>query len=348
MEEKISIYKECLLENVKCFLDKASEKQTDIAKACDLSSATISNYKNGNTVPQIEFLLYLYQKYQISMNDFFSRKMTYEEIVSAKERGEGQAYLNDDFALRKFVGIYQIYYFYNGYSDDGFISHVDQMLNYGILQILDVNGEQKDSLQVRAIMGLGEKRQAEKQKYNLEGQNRKQQEDVFNRYDEKHVYKGTFSATPNHLVLDLECSDVDCARILFLNPRVMRRKEYVGGLGTMNSISRAQYIPCIQLVGLSRINLTDVSPEEIAEFLYINGSAPMVCDLTELENFIREIYNNSELELSAEEKNMLISNRIRNFVYKQTKNNYLRVGKVKKRDEEWYRMIKPYMKREKI
>lgn len=339
----IEYYKKCISDNAAVFLEKMDISQNELSKRLDCSAATISKIKNKKAPPNLALLLYLFDKYHISLDEFVTQRMDLFDMVveEPKEDGEVKGYEE----LKKYLGIYQVYYFYNGYIENEQAGNIDRSLNYGVLQIFNGKDAKKNTLSLRAVMGLKDKRDAEHIKRELSGQIREKQDEFFDNLQIKHAYLGTFFIAPNHIVINMECEEADHARILLPRPKVMQRQDYSGGLGTLNSISKVEYSPCIQYVALSRADLDRVSPEEIAEYLYMKDSKKMVYDLRELENFIKRIFREEELQLSKEEKNMLVNKRIEGFVEKQIKSEFLRVSRVMNRDNEWYQMIKPYIKK---
>ena len=160
----------------------------------------------------------------------------------------------------------------------------------------------------------------------------------------KHLYLGDIEFSDDHIFVSLEHKSNDRVLIAMRRPK-SNKPAFLGGLGTINSISRGVYKnPVVQLIGFSRYSL-DISSEDIHEQLIFN--TPHIDendDVDELINTFNNLYNNEEstsFKLDDIQKKILIKSNVERIVIRSLVKNIMRYGKVTWEDDnDWYHIIK--------
>lgn len=309
------------VDNLKLLASKYSQK--DVAVKTGFSGSSVNNYISGANEPSISFLIALKEAFDINVNDFlFGNYETKESEMSDK-----------------FVGNYIVYY-YNNTSYKGEVhNNITNTLNYGVLSIYFDDGRnlkscatflknKKDAIKLLAEVGK------------VEDSNK--MIDLHKNYN--NFYIGSLHSNVQNMFIQLTNNvNGDESFLIFNNPPTMI--NYIGGIGTVNSVSRGrEQNPCVQYILISK-NLIDRSDGEIYSCLQLD--LPVV-ELTfqtkELINLIKRLYLDKDKlidNLTEVQKENLVENNIKYMLSEIVDANMFRFAKVSNReDDKLYRILR--------
>jgi len=312
--------------NLKKLAEIYSQKK--IAEDTKVSPASINNYINKDSEPSIYFLMGLKQAYGINIDDFLFKPL------DSKQRAE---HLPDGY--ERFLGNYMLYHYDTSASKGQASTYAKNTLNYGVVSIYVGSGEE---LKVKSVF-ISNRLEAENILKNLN--NMTNLNDVIDFYDKqgKYMYEGDFSFTNTQLFLSLVNNEKsDKSLLIFNNPPSV--KEYIGGIGTVNTVSRGrEHMPCIQYLLITR-DILSVPDGEIYNLLALDEpDIDLSVEADELIKLFRTLYKESELSntLTEEHKKTLIEHSLENLLNESLEANAFRFAKVSSVDDDnYYRIIK--------
>ena len=326
--------------NLRKLIERNDLTQRELADQVGVAAATMSDYCKGRRLPTVEFLVELKKRYDISIDEFLTRNIP---------AGDSSFCETDDHALttyRKYCGIYFVYYFDTSKlkGRDSLIPR-DSLL-YGILCIYETRpliGRSRFSC--AAIMGIHDRDNAATVKAKLEGMDKLSQvpEYIGREYDNT-AYYGDFEMSQEHAFISMTHANTDKALLIF--HRVdNNKKNYTGGIGTINSISKGrERMPVIQFMGISRHALS-LSAEEIHHRLLLNY--PTFKAETETEEMIRTFKTLYVTEgepnhgFSDYQKSVVVQSTLERYIRRSLERNMFRYGKISEQDDDdWYHSIK--------
>lgn len=312
--------------------------QAELGKQIGISQSAISKMKNESSHPSIHLILFLLKKYHLTLEVLKDHELSAEELssyfqVSAPRRKNHEG--------DKYVGSYFLYYFNNG-NDMGKEEKEENLLNYGLIYVYGSRSDTEVELDVQAMIGIQSLDTLDLFKKDLDQMAPDKQKCEFERIAlPGHSYKGKLNLSPSRkdfLSMNLEGS-TDSVQILLLRPTLEEERVYIGGLGTINSISRKEYQPCIQLVALSRNRLFPISPEEIAHHLYMKQPDISTMTVQDIFHFINRLYKTRDF--NEEQLSTIIASYLKGQLEHEIRNRQMRFHQISG-DREWYEMIKPY------
>lgn len=319
--------------NLKKLSQKYSQKQ--IAEDTLMSPASITNYVNQTSEPSMFFLMQLKKVYNISIDDFLFKDLTFEDVKVDKPS-------NTD----RFVGNYIVYYYetspYKGSSN----IFTKNALNYGVISMFKDGALGADNKLTTYAQFLLNRKDAEDLVNTLnESKNTKQIKRYYENLTDK--YEGSIKVSNSHIFLSLKNNDKDDECFMILN-NPPSHKTYIGGMATVNSIARGrEHMPCVQYAIISQhiLNITD---GEIYNLLALN--VPEINVDLEVEHFIKlfkSLYinaNNTSLNLNEYQKKRIIEESFKNILEEIIDNNLFRFAKISDmEDDKYYRIIKEEM-----
>ena len=311
--------------NLKKLAEQYSQKK--IAEDTNVSPASINNYINKDSEPSIYFLMQLKNAYGINIDDFLFRPM---------EQREKSINLPNDY--ERFVGNYMFYHYDTSPSKGSASTYANNTLNYGVCTIY-VSG---DELKTKTIF-LSKRKEAEELHEKLNKMESLDMVlDVFNAQG-KHMYEGDFSYTSTQLFLSLTNNEKnDRTLLIFNNPPSI--KEYIGGIGTVNTVSRGrEHMPCVQFILMTR-DILSISDGEIYNILALGDTeVNLSVETDELIKLFKTLYEDNEFanSLSEDHKKNLVENTLGNLLGETIEANMFRFAKVSSIDDDnYYRMIK--------
>ena len=312
--------------NLKLYLKENSITQTNFAKSLGVSVASISNYLSGVSEPTLSFLLKLKMVYNVTLDSF----LTLPQNIEVKQSLESQN-------LTRFVGNYLIYY----YDSSSYIGRATNsqknIIKYGVVSILP-SGNALTSY--GCFLNSIEK--AKELKNDLDSN--KENANIYHVFL-KHtdiVYTGRTETSSTQIFIFLKSFN-DSALLIFNNPP--SNKQYIGGLGTANSVARGrEHMPCIQYILLAR-NPINLPEGEIYNHLALDVADISVHSETEklIELFKNLYLKSSENTMKLEEyqKKKIMEDALENIVADNIDTNIFRFGKISARDDDsFYNVIK--------
>lgn len=319
--------------NLRFLMQKHDFNQKQLSEKTGISPATINNYVNKNTEPSLRFLLWIKKLFKVSIDDLFEKDL--EKLAEVKFNTP----ISINSRVEKYLDSY-ILYFYNSSEYKGKVSSYSKTtLKYGVLSlVLD-----KTTGKVNAISSFIKTRdEAEEAKLKLEGLiHISDIEEVHNSIGVK--YSGFIEVSDTKLFIYLKNQeDNDHALIILNNPP--SNKKYIGGLGTVNSVSRGrEKMPCVQFIIVSK-NILKIPDGEIYNLLSLGVSDINVEKETEqLISLFKNLYVNADLkdDLSDFQKKKILENSLTNVFLELMDANMFRFAKVSNmEDDDYYRIIK--------
>lgn len=319
--------------NLKFLMQRDSINQKQLSSKTGISAATINNYVSKNSEPSLKFLLWIKKIFNVDIDAMFESDL--EKIAESKTISINPA----NARMEKYLDSY-ILYFYNSSEYKGKVSSYSKTtLKYGVLSLVLDNSTGK----VSAIASFIKTRdEAEEAKLKLEGLTHIQ--DIHNVHDSIGVkYLGNIDISDTQLFIYLKNDEQNDQSLIILN-NPPSNKKYIGGLGTVNSISRGrEHMPCVQFIIVSK-NILKIPDGEIYNLLSLGVSDVNVEKETEqLISLFKNLYVNVDLkdDLSDFQKKKILENSLTNIFSELVDANLFRFAKVSNmEDDDYYRIIK--------
>ncbi|MBQ7432858.1 MAG: helix-turn-helix transcriptional regulator [Lachnospiraceae bacterium] len=338
------------IHNFKNFIKKEHLTQKQLAMKIGVLDSTISNC--NHKLPSLDFLLKLKRCFpDISLDTFLFGEISPESSF--------EIYPETSFSiesLEKFFGIYYLYYVDTSKK----ISSKEQdstdfMLKTGLLYVyhdpLIGNVEKATCL---AVFGLKRRDEAEEIREKIAQFQSLSGVLDFVRFSYPYnLYTGTFSLSQTHIFISLkqDHDNKDNSLIVLHRPE-LKKPQYIGGLGTINSASSGRPSdPVVQLIGLSRekLYLTDEEVKKLLQF-----SPPNINfndEAAEILTLVQKLYekkstlpdkHTSENDTVVLQKYLpdIIESRLGLLLTKNIESNVLCYGKVHNTmDNAWYHAL---------
>lgn len=312
--------------NLKNILKSNNITQTQFAKSLSVSNASISNYLSGQSEPTLSFLLKLKSAYDISLDNFLT--------VATSQKIE-QSLENQN--MSRFIGNYILYY-YDSSSYIGRATNTQKnMMKYGVISIVPSGSSLtsygcflKDYDKAKQLKSELDNSDSAISKY-----------ETFLKFSD-FVYTGLVETSSTQIFIFLKSFN-DQSLIILNNPP--SNKNYIGGLGTVNSVSRGrEHMPCIQFLLLSR-KVLDLPEGELYNLLTLDIVDINVHNETEkLLDLFKNLYlntNESILKLEEFQKKKIFEDSLENIVADCVESNIFRFAKISAReDDHYYNLIK--------
>lgn len=303
--------------------------QKDIAEKTGFSPSSIANYLTGKSQPSALFLLQLKRAYKIDIDQFLTTEIDKENLINKK-----------NYSYNKFLGNYIVYY-YNSSAYKGKVGTYNyDILTFGIITISDdIDYTTPKGIRANGLFMLTRK-DAEEYLNTLNSFN-----GDINKINEfysqfSNAYWGNLEQNETQLFISLKNNNDKCMIILNNPPSV---KKYIGGLGTVNSISRGrEHVPCIQYILFSSIAF-NIPDGEIYNLLSLGVSEVNIKnEMNELIELIKNLYlNPSHSGLNEYQQKRVIEDSIQNIITSAIDANMFRFAKVSNmEDDNYYRLIK--------
>ena len=312
--------------NLKKLAEMYSQKK--IAEDTKVSPASINNYINKDSEPSIYFLMALKQAYGINIDDFL-----FKPLAGAKKQE------TIDETQERFIGNYMIYH-YDTSAYKGRVSNfAKNTMSYGVLSIFE---DSDDGLIVKSLFKTN-RREAEKLLNKINAFENKQELIDFYTTQEKYKYEGHLVYSNTQLFMYLANYDKnDRSLMIFNNPP--STKDYIGGIGTINSVSRGrEHMPCIQYILITR-NILSIPDGEIYNLLALDDpDINLDVETNELIKLFKTLYGDNDFanSLSEDNKRLLIKDSISNMMADSLEANAFRYAKISSIDDDkYYRIIK--------
>ena len=315
------------LSNLKFLTDMYTQKV--VAEKTGFSTSSIANYLSGKSMPSALFLLKLKKAFKIDIDHFLTLPLD-------------KTNFNADHKLSytKFFGNYIVYY-YNSSAYKGKIgSYNYDILTFGIISVFDdIDYTSPKGVKANGLFMLSRK-DAEDflQQLNSYNGDVEKINDFYSKFS--NHYWGNLSQNDSQVFVNLKNNNDQCMIILNNPPST---KKYIGGLGTVNSISRGrEHVPCIQYIIMSQ-EVWELSEGEIYNMLSLGVPELNVKnETTELLELIKTLYlSQSPTGLNESQRQRIIEDSIANIISNQIDANMFRFAKVTNmEDDNYYRLIK--------
>ncbi len=306
-------------ENLKELAKQTS--QNELAKKTGFSSASVSGYISGKSEPSLKFLIALKENYNIDIDSFITQKNTVSNSTTVSTV--------DD----KFIGNYMVYY-YDSSVYKGKASNLSRnTLRYGIISIFKQGGE----IKVLASL-IKNKESAILLKEKLEES--RDVNEILEIYSKEDAYTGKIETTNTQVFIYIKNSiNNDQGLIILNNPP--SNKTYIGGLGTVNSVSRGrEHMPCVQFMIVSRYVL-QIPDGEIYNLLALGMAEINVKNETEqIYKLFQNLSANAD-SLTEYQRLKIFEDSLSNTLLDLIDANMFRFAKVSgMEDDNYYRIIR--------
>ena len=309
MEEERVLFRN----NLENFLKTNNLTQNQIAKSLGVSNASISNYLKGNSEPTLSFFYKLKKTFNLDV-DYFFTDLTKQSVQKAKP-----------LDISRFSGNYLLYFYDSGSYIGSVKGKTKNPLKFGILSILDDGG-----LKTKALFFKEEKTAIETKQY-LDKSSKLEVLSFYN--SNESSYEGECDISATQVFIKLKSFN-DNTLIILNNPP--SNKIYIGGLGTVNSVSRGrEHMPCIQFILVSK-NLLNLSEGEIYNLLSVDvPNINLHFESEKLIELFKSLYieNNS---LEEYQKKKIFENSLENAISSAIEANVFRYAKVSGREDDYY------------
>lgn len=316
--------------NLKYLMEQNNISQRNLAKLTGVSVATVHNYLSG-LMPSVNFLIKIKELYGIGLDEIIYKNISNANILNG-------SYLS--LNLKKFCGTF-IAYFYDSSEYKGKVSNLSKnTLRYAVISFLP---NEKTSELTAIANFFKSKDDAENFKNSIENENLNSNKIKAHESTEQ-CYKGKLEASLTQIFIYLKSDELNDHCLIILN-NPPSNKNYIGGLGTANSVSRGrEHMPCLQFMLISK-RILNIPDGEMYNMLSLGLSDVNVeTQAEQLLNLFKNLYINSvnlSEELSEFQKRKIFENSLNNILEDLIDANLFRFAKVSNReDDDYYRIIK--------
>lgn len=310
-------------ENLKELTKQYSQKY--IAEKTNFSQSSINNYLSKASEPSIQFLVALKDAFGVNVDEFLFSEFKLELQVS----------------FDKYIGNYIIYYYNNDSYKGEVHTNLKNTLNYGVLSIFKERELDKDVIVLSTFM----KDRMSAIKILKSCNNAKSSKEIVEIYNKiENIYKGNINLSEQSIFFELKNKENnDQSYIILNNPPT--KSNYIGGVGTVNSISRGrEHNPCIQFIIISK-RLLDVPDGKLYECLKFDDYSVNLSDnIKDVIDLFKRLYvekNEISAELTDNQKQALVRNKLEYHFNEVLEANAFRFAKVSnKEDDAIYELIK--------
>ncbi|MBO1306303.1 hypothetical protein JZO70_09035 [Enterococcus sp. 669A] len=302
-----------------------NENLDTIAKELEVSKSKVHNWKQEKSLPTIGDLK--------KVSDLSGKNLKFNDLLLSKL---AEAYLPEDHQLDQYTGSFYMYYYDSNSAADK--TNEKRDLRCGMAFVYKENNK----LRVDALMGIMESNLSDfRPKENYEDF-MSEAKRFANDYNLSGRYEGNVEITKSEIYINLYFGNHDQAKIILPNPpNIKEKKSYIGGLGTINSVSEGVlHEPCIGFIGLSRFRLEAFEASRHLIFKKNNINLRNEGErIVELLDYLNSIGENSLL--GKDEKTIIVTSSLEKIVEGWLEKHIYTYGKVdKERDGNWYLMVK--------
>ncbi len=338
--------------NLKILIKQHNLTQKELASKVGYCEAAICRYFRGNQFPPIDFLFKLKKLFDISIDDFISRKII-EPVQETDPLEEEKRRLQEIVELdlyRKYCGNYIVYYLdTSNYKGRDYNTPAESLV-YGIINIHEVKTNlNKAEFESIAVLGIDSRKEAEKLKEKLDSFTSIEDitDFIHNSNDkpfQNNIYTGDFEFGAKHAYITLKHSNIDKALIVLYRVET-NKKLFNGGLGVINSGSKGrEKMPTAQFMAFSRYPVS-LSAEEIHHELLLTYPTFKANDeIKELIAMFKNTFlspDSATNNLSDYQKELMLKVYLEDKIKKIISKNMDRYAKVSERDDSsWYHLLK--------
>ncbi len=339
--------------------------QAKMADLTGVAEPTMANYLKGERLPGIDFFVNLCAMPSVRkkgiflrIDDFLSNTFDPERAQKAKTTVNEE--LPDEIDHNDFVGVYICYFYDQSKAVHDRHSKADRELRLGLLTVYNdyncVTGEKK----MKVFASFYKEKELQKAtelkkslvavfKNNATVADRNEALFAFYASLGEGVYEGEVLFSNQHAFVHLNSGLYkDNALIILYLPQKRSDCDYLGGLGSIASISRgSMHMPSAQKIIVSRYEL-GCSFEEISDHLSMT-SAPVsqTQEAMDLAEICKKLYDKEAPMaglLDESDKTAIIETRLNQLVRNYIEKNVCCVGSVsEEEDKTVYSLIKRYV-----
>ena len=342
MDEKMKPIAKNIASNLKRLIAQNKTTQKKLADKLDVAPASMTEYCNGRALPSVRFFVLLKELYNINIDEFL---MTGAPASNDEASSDARPASETLSTYEKYCGLYIVYYFDTGRYKGRDTQSPKESVTFGLLYIYkSMSSLGIPEYKCAALLGIKDREGAETLRTAMEGYKTDEVINVMDGYESGSFYHGSLEMSQDHVFINLEHGKTDKAYLIV--HRVENNKgNYIGGIGTVNSISKGrERAPVVQYMGLSR-NKLSMSVEEIHHCLLLG--TPNVNAEAETEELIRTfkaLYmdpGETLNEFTEYQKTVMVRSMLERYIRKSLERNMFRYGKVSVNDDdEWYQAIK--------
>lgn len=328
--------------NLKRLIAQNKTTQKKLAELLDVAPASMTEYCNGRAVPSIRFFVLLKELYNINIDEFL---MTGAPASNAEDSSNVRPLPENLSTYEKYCGLYVVYYFDTGRYKGRDTQTPKESVTFGLLFIYkSMSSLGIPEYKCAALLGLKDREEAEKCRTALDNAMTDSVINSMKNHETGNFYQGSLEMSQDHVFINLEHAKTDKAYLIV--HRVENNKGcYIGGIGTVNSISKGrERAPVVQYMGLSR-NKLSMSVEEIHHSLLLGTpNVNMEAETEEIIRTFKALYmdpGETLNEFTEYQKTVMVRSMLERYVRKSLERNMFRYGKVSANDDdEWYQAIK--------
>ncbi|MGD9901606.1 MAG: helix-turn-helix transcriptional regulator [Spirochaetales bacterium] len=312
--------------------------QSKLSQMTGFSVTSINNYLNEVNDPPISFLLALKKQYKINIDEFLTKRLEENTLVKVQT-----PYVNS----QKYEGNYMLYFHQSSAYKGAGYNPVKDPLKYGVLSIFPSADNTFDAsnkmVSVATFFTSRQEAKAFKQVLDNLPNDYVEIENKHETYGQK--YKGALEATPAQVFISLKSDSYrDSVLIILNNPP--SDKAYIGGIGTVNSVSHGREpAPVIQYIILSKYYI-DMPDGELYNLLSLTvENIDVRTETMKLLEQFKMLYSDKNINIEEYQKNYIMQNNIERSIVDIVKRNMFLYGKISNReDDKYYRLIMSYRK----
>ena len=316
--------------NLKFLLQQHNLSQRQLSLKTNTSCASINNYINKNAEPNISFLMKLKELFGVNIDDLLETDLSLQ--TSSKPT------INTN--TNRFLGTYIMYFYNSGEYKGKVSSYSKNTLKYAIITVLKNVHDNKTKVVANFIKNREIAEDLKKKLDNITDNQEK--EKIHKSLDQ--LYIGKLEASDKQIFIYLKNDILNDQSLIILN-NPPSNNDYLGGLGTANSVSRGrEHMPCVQFALLSK-KILQLADGELYNLLALGVSEINVeTEAEQLINLFKNLYiNNANLkdDLTALQKRKIVENSLNAIVSDLIDANMFRFAKVSNmEDDDYYRIIK--------
>lgn len=340
--------KSIVARNFHYIMESRELNQEEFADELGISVQELSRFLKGEELPSLQLLVEMKNLYSISIDEFLSFEIEYHNQPKHYNDTIDAAEIR---VLRRFCGVYYMHYFdttvykYTNISDK-----LKPRVSCGLVQIY----EQKTPLgnsyfRVSAITGCTRN---ECTRFFSEISANPEVKTLFDldvsNIKTHHFYSGELAVTSHNVFISLSSEFRDKCLMIFQNPD--STKKYMGGIGTVNSVSRGhESMPCAQFIMLTRRTLT-CDENELAEFLHLGYKKMTFSDdenvlVSRLKKIMACSGSNmmNGVSLSDDETDVIICHNMEKLVNNLIRHQHFKCATISLQDDyNWYKSMEKY------
>ena len=292
--------------NLRKLIQYLDWSQAKMADALDVSEAAVSGYIRGTVIPSPETMALITQIAAERKNLRFTvDEFMFENLQFDLAQNNSREYVTEKEKHNDYIGNYYLYFFDQSKSGATASTRAARKLRYGVISIYQEMRRIGEYGIYTCAKFFKEAAEAYEFRDALDAIETENEDDKRSKTLElyrvdKEVYIGEVTFNDNHVFVELNSGYFgDKALAVFYAPRKKADSSYIGGLGSMVSVSHGfAQMPVAQKVIMSDVRL-NASPEKIASLLRMEPrDMPMSEEADDLYATYQMLTRDSKDELS--------------------------------------------------